>query len=107
MGGSRRRIVDEKDATALLDAWQDSGMELRGFCESRDVDGRSLRYWAGRLGRDQPFAATSGVRLVELTVPAPAVRPTYRLVVGDIVIELDDTFRNDTLLRLLDLVAPC
>lgn len=107
MAGTRRRVVDESDAVELLDAWEDSGIDLPTFCERRGVDGRSMRHWAGKLGRDQVDAAVSGVRLLELTVPPPAARSIYRVVVGEIVIEVDDTFRDDTLVRIIDLVSGC
>ena len=34
----------------------------------------------------------------------PAAQASYRLLVGDVTIELDDAFREDTLSRLLDVM---
>ena len=45
--------------------------------------------------------------MVELTVGASAPTPVYRLVVGDIAVEVDDAFRDDTLARILRLVSQC
>lgn len=107
MAGSRRCVRDENDATKLLDAWQNSGMELRAFAESRRVDGRSLRHWAGKLDRDTLLNDAPEVRLLELTLPQPAPMAHYRILVGELAIELDDHFQEHTLRRLLDLVARC
>jgi len=57
--------------------------------------------------------ATETVRVVEV-VPAVRVAPSpgaetarYRVVVGQLTVEVDDHFREDTLARLLDVVRSC
>jgi hypothetical protein len=99
MNHARRRVTDAEEAQTLLDAWQDSGMAFRAFCAAHRVDGRSLRSWC-------PKEAAQSVRLVELmpmTAPAPT-KATYRLTVGDVVLELDDHFQEETLARLLSVL---
>jgi hypothetical protein len=49
------------------------------------------------------------VGLVELTVGKALARPAsvYRVVVGDLAVEVDDAFREDTLARLLQVMSRC
>lgn len=105
MHTTRRRVVDEDDACELLDAWAASGLEFRTFCGQRGVDGRSLQCWRVNLRRGQRSEAP--VRLVELRMSAPSARASYRVVLGDVAIEVDDAFREDTLVRLLAAVGGC
>ena len=60
MNHARRRVTDEQEAFALLDAWKDSQMDFRAFCAAHKIDGRSLRPWC-------PKPTDGFVRLVELT----------------------------------------
>lgn len=104
---ARRKVVDREDAERLLDDWADSRLEFREFCEAARVDGRSLQCWRTNLGRRA--ARAPGMRLVELTVTAaqPPLRAIYRVVVGEVAVEVDDGFREETLTRLLGVVARC
>jgi hypothetical protein len=104
MHTTRRKVVDEEDAHELLDAWEESRGSFRAFCAEQGVDGRSLQCWRQNLGRQEDAAA---VRLVELTSPTSTARASYRVVLGDIAIEVDDGFQEDTLTRLLAVVAGC
>lgn len=109
----RRKVLDRDDAERLLDAWDGSTGDLPEFCARVGVDGRSLHCWAlnlGRLPRPREKQRPSAVGLVELAVRgAPATAPLglYRVVVGDLAVEVDDGFREDTLARLLRVVARC
>jgi len=109
MAAVRRKVVDHNDAEELLDEWEGSGMEFRAFCARVGVDGRSLQCWRQNLGRRDPPAASP--RLVELVRPViggePRPAATYRVVVGDIAVEVGDAFRDDTLARLLAVVVRC
>jgi hypothetical protein len=109
MAAVRRKVVDYDDAQELLDDWEASGMDFRAFCARVGVDGRSLQCWRQNLGRREAPAA--GPRLVELVRPAPGgeikAAATYRVVVGDIAVEVGDAFRDDTLTRLLAVVVRC
>lgn len=109
----RRKVVDRDDAERLLDAWDGGTDDLPGFCAREGVDGRSLHCWAlnlGRLPKPREAQRPSAVGLVELAVrsaPARAPAALYRVVVGDLAVEVDDGFREDTLARLLRVVARC
>lgn len=113
MGAARRKVVDRDDAERLLDEWELCAEELPAFCARLGVDGRSLHCWALNLGRVPREERRSEVGLVELAVRgavsagAPAGAAVYRVVVGDLAVEVDDAFREDTLARLLRVVARC
>jgi hypothetical protein len=102
---TRRKVRDQSDAAELLEALDASGQSLPDFCMARGLDGRSLNCWRHNLQRDEA-PGSRGIRLVELT----AARPTaavYRVVVDRFEVEVDDHFRDDTLARLLAVVAAC
>ena len=101
----RRKVRDQHDAAELLGALERSGQSLAEFCRARGLEGRSLNCWRINLQRDTA-PAPGGLRLVELAAarPRPAV---YRIVVDGIEVEVDDHFREDTLARLLAVVAAC
>ena len=105
---ARRKVADRDDAEALLGAWQEGTLAFQEFCAERGVDGRSLRCWRLNLERSGALRTASPVRLIEVTPRRSApIRSTYRVIVGDVTVEVDDTFQEDTLLRLLDLVGRC
>lgn len=105
----RRKVVDQADAEWLLDAWDDSGLELPAFCSAQGVDGRSLQCWAMNLGRREQDPRLASLGVVELGIGqrAPAPAAVYRLVVGRVAVEVGDAFRDDTLARLLRVVSRC
>ena len=110
MGAARRKVMDREDAERLLDEWELGAEGLPAYCARVGVDGRSLHCWALNLGRVPREEPRSEVGLVELAVRGAA--PTrdavvYRVVVGDFAVEVDDGFREDTLTRLLRVVARC
>lgn len=103
---AKRKVADQEEAEGLLNEWQDGDLEFLDFCADRGVDGRSLRCW--RMNLDRRGARSNPVRLVEVTPKTAApVRSTYRVIVGEVTVEVDDAFRGDTLLRLLDVVGRC
>lgn len=103
---TRRKVVDQGDAEDLLGNWAASRLTLRDFCARERIDGRSLQCWRTNLERRSSSGA--GVQLVELTLsPRPTSRAVYRVVVGEVAVEVDDGFREDTLSRLLAVVARC
>ena len=106
----RRKVASREEAEQLLDEWEgdEERPSLPEFCAGRGVDGRSLHCWALNLGRGARERPASDLALVELTVRAPArADAKYRVVVGELAVEVDDAFREDTLLRLLRVVAGC
>ena len=102
-----RKVRDHEDAVELLDALERSGRSLVDFCRARGVDGRSLNCWRHNLQRGRG-ASSPGLCLVELATSRPPSRPPlYRVLLGEFEVEVDDDFRNDTLARLLAVVAAC
>ena len=105
MATTRRKVMSRGEALELLGELDASGQALPAFCSERGLDGRSLQCWRLNLmKRSQPTKPPSprGLRLVELALPAAQSR--YRLLGGDVTIEVDDAFREDTLSRLLDVM---
>ncbi len=107
MAAKRRKVRDERDAWELLEDLDASGLELRRFCEQRGVDGRSLNCWRRNLDATVDESEPARLRLVEVVERRPARRAEYRLSVGDVVIEVDDDFQDDTLVRLLRVASAC
>jgi hypothetical protein len=102
---ARRKVADQVDAQKLLDEWTQSEVTFSAFCARRGVDGRSLRCW--RMNLERSASAAPVVQLVELTTTAAPARPSYRLHVGEITVEVDDAFSEHTLARLLRVVSSC
>jgi hypothetical protein len=100
-----RKIRDREDALTCLEAMHSSAMGLTPWAHAHGVDARSLNCWRRNL-RWRPDRG----QLVEL-VPtfASASRPVarYMVRVDGAEIELDDSFREETLVRLLGVVAGC
>lgn len=110
MAAMRRKVRDEDDAWELLDAWKESGFALSDFCGRRGINARSLNCWRLNLGVGDEVEAESEpepLRLVEVVGAQPARKAEYRLSIGEVVIEVDDDFREDTLVRLLRVAAAC
>jgi len=103
----RRKVRDREEAAELLDALDRSGMRRAEFCAFHGIDGRSLHCWELNLGRAAAGQARHpALRLLEVTV-VPARTATYRVHVGDRVVEVGDDFDDATLVRLLDVLARC
>lgn len=111
---TRRKVRDQAEAREFLGQLVDSNMELPEFCARHGIDGRSLNCWRLNLERRRdvgvppPARASEGLRLVEV-LPMTARRPpaTYRVHVLDLVVEVDDSFDEETLARLLRVVTRC
>lgn len=106
----KRKVRNQRDATELLRELEASGQDLASFCFTHGIDGRSLRCWRMNQGRRLPAPASTrppALRLVEVTAAPPRPAGSYRVRVGDIVVEVDDNFREDTLGRLLHVVRAC
>ena len=98
---SALRKVRAEEAEGLVAEWRSSKRGLRGWCASRGIDGRSLRYWADRLDG-------APLRVVDVTPRAATTAgPGLRLVVDDVVVEVVDGFVADTLARVLAVVRGC
>ena len=116
----RRKIRDEDDARACLKAVEAAGGDLRAWARAQGVDGRSLNTWRQNLARREgagmrrsDTASTlvrrsAPLQLVEL-VPTDPLRAgaLYVVRVGDLELELDDGFRDETLRRLVGVLRSC
>ena len=114
----RRKIESRQEAERLVRELEEAGGDTSSFCRARGLDGRSLHCWRMNLARTGNRAGGDAspevgvVRLVEVTARArPAAAPPpasrYRVVIGDVAVEVDDRFREDTLARLLGVVRSC
>ena len=84
-----------------------AGLSLGSWARQHGVDGRSLHAWAVNLGL-VPKASAAKPTLIEL-VPSPSPRAAARYVVrvGDVAIEVDDDFTDETLGRLVRAIRAC
>jgi len=100
---SRRKVRDEADARACLADVERSGRTLKEWANANAVDGRSLHIWRVNLER---WRATSPclLRLVEL-VAQPRAAARYVVRLGDVSVEVDDSFDDHTLRRLLAVLS--
>ena len=81
----------------------------REILEAEIVDGFHVAL-DDEAGRRQWLAPQLLIRLVEMVAPGGAVplaSPRYRVMLGTITIEVDDSFRQDTLARLIATVSGC
>ncbi len=102
--GSGRKVVDRGEAARLLAEWEPSGERFSDWCAARGINWYSLNAYRGRGG------VKAHTAFVELAV-CPEETPTearYRICLReDFAIEVDPHFREDTLRRLIALVASC
>lgn len=106
----RRKVRDGDDAHELLRALSRSGLSRTEFCRRHGIDGRSLHCWELNLGRRHGHADSAeapALRLLEVTVARPRPSASYRVHVGDLVVEVDDGFVDNTLARLVAVLATC
>lgn len=101
---AKRKIRDHADAHECLAAQASSGLNLAAWARREGIDGRSLNLWRVNLTRHETKAPPT--RLVELVpTPPPPVRYTIRC--RHLAVEFGDDFDQDTLFRLLQVVAAC
>jgi hypothetical protein len=106
-----RKIRDSADARACIKAANAAnGVSLGEWAREHGIDGRSLTAWKNNLGRrSRRTARRVPARLVEL-VAAPAANAAHvRYVVhcGVRAVEVDARFDEETLRRLLRVLASC
>ena len=100
-----RKIRDEREARACLEAVDQSGMERAHWARANGIDGRSLNAWRLNLERT-PRPRPSELRLVEL-VAEDSVDAGFRVECGPFVVEVPPGFDEGALARLLGVVATC
>jgi hypothetical protein len=83
-------------------------MTLKSWANAHGVDGRSLHAWKMNLARGSSAGERRAARLVEL-VPhmQPAAVARYRILCGELAVEVSGDFEDGTLRRLLAVVAGC
>ena len=102
-----RRVRDKTEAAALLCAWESSGERLSDWCGAHDINWYSLNAYRGR----GVVARSDEPELVELTLGRAYsenngdVGSRYLIRIDDVEVEIDDGFREDTLVRLLRVVT--
>ena len=97
-----RKIRNEEEARNALEALAMSGLSRTAFARANGLDGRSLHCWERNLGR-----RGGSVRFVELIGEPMEVDRVYRLVIGDVTIEVTDDFDEDSLVRLVRVAQRC
>jgi len=120
-----RKIKDANDARRCVSAADASGMTLTEWARDEGIDARSLHAWRMNLKLDKKTrrsktrptksaaAKTRGsARMVELvpsvSVSRPqATRARYAVRCGALSIELGEDFEDETLRRLVRVVASC
>lgn len=114
MKGCGRRVRDEAEARACLDAVGASGLSPREWARNNGFDGRSLQAWRLNLARRASASTLRRTappklapRLVELLPRPAAVAPVYVIQVGELRVEVRADFDVDVLRRLVHAVAAC
>lgn len=103
-----RKVADRAEAAQLLTEWRHSGERMSDWCVARGINWYSLNAYGGR-GVEAPTAFVElAVGTVAIAEAMPAAEARYRICLGDdLAIEVDDDFRDDTLRRLIGVVASC
>lgn len=101
-----RKIRDAADARASLSAVDESGLSRPRWARANGINPRSLNAWRLNLDRRKRSDAAP-LRLVEVTPISAPVPSTYVISVGCFCIEVDNTFDEATLRRLLAVVSTC
>ena len=111
-----RRVRDEVEARALLDAMAASGQPLGEWAQGNGIQGRSLHAWRLILERKRLQGAValppvgrskSAPRLVELLPKRSSTEPAYVIHVGELRVEVRADFDGEVLQRLVRVVAAC
>lgn len=102
-----RKLKGAAEARTALAAAEASGLPRAAWAHAHGIDARSLNAWRLTLARRDRARAEAPLRLVELVAPCAAPEARYRVVLGDVVIEVDERFETETLRRLLAAVSGC
>jgi len=121
-----RKIKDANDARRCVSAADASGMTLTEWARDEGIDARSLHAWRMNLKLDKKTrrskkgptksmaAKTRGsARMVELVPsvsvsrPPATTRSRYAVRCGELSIEFGEDFEDETLRRLVRVVASC
>lgn len=98
------RKVERGEARALVQAWRASGEAMSSWCTARGLNWYSLNAHVGRMP-PEPQLELAEVVLAANEVDTEPDGGRYRIHIGEIIVDVDDDFRDDTLRRLLRAVA--
>ena len=105
------RKVQAEEALELLERWEQSGERMSTWCAARGLNWYSLSAYKGWLFTRWEKQPVEDVVFAEVVLDEVAAdEPNagrYRIEIGDVVLEVGDRFRDDTLRRLLQVVASC
>lgn len=101
-----RKIRSRSDAQTCLAAAARSGLSRVEWCHANDVDARSLNAWRLNL-TERPTKETTALRLVEVVTTPVAAHKPLTLRVGDVAVEVPVGFDEDSLARVLGVLAAC
>lgn len=103
-----RKVRGARDARACLAAVAESGLSRREWARSNGVNARSLNAWRLNLARSEDGEVQGGPPdLVEWVPSGPRPSSRYRVLCGELAIEVEADFDAAVLRRLLDVVAGC
>jgi len=120
-----RKIKDAKDARRCVSAAETSGLTSTEWARQQGIDARSLHAWRmnlklGKKPRRSKKASAKSTsskrpgpaRMVELvprvSVSGPiATRARYAVRCGELSIEFGEDFEDETLRRLVRVIASC
>jgi transposase-like protein len=104
----RRKLRNEQDAKRCVAEARASGLSRSEWARQHGVDGRSLYAWEKKVGSDEPEPVREKLAgLVELIPDSRAEERRYVVQCGRFAVEVDERFDEETLGRLLKVVAAC
>jgi transposase-like protein len=103
----RRKLRNEQDAKRCVAEAKASGLSRSEWARQHGVDGRSLYAWEKKVGSDEPEQREKLAGLVELIPAWRRVESRYVVQCGRFAVEVDEHFDEETLERLLKVVAAC
>ena len=109
---AKGRKVRADEAVVLLEQWERSGEPMSRWCAVRGLNWYSLSAYKGWLatrwdaepGGEESFAEVVVNERGDTFVP---IGGRYRVELGGVMVEVDDHFQDNTLRRLLRVVASC
>lgn len=105
-----RKVHDEREARSMLAKVEAAGGDVGAWARAHNIDGRSLHAWSRNLARRGTGAGSKSrdaLGLVEIVSTPTPVRGRYVLRLRGAELELDDDFREETLLRILAVLRSC
>jgi hypothetical protein len=98
------RLVRRDEVEELLTVWERSGERMSDWCAARGLNWYSLNAFKGRWSGP----TTAEIAFAEVVSNSVQSGPVvYRVLVGELAIEVEDDFEDDTLVRLVRAVARC